>query len=897
MVTRTDSIINFLKAYALPDLAELYNYNMEVQVNVAQDGGDRIDGEYQGRQWLGWTDGIEQWKSFRIPYNANTEPSYEDKKMTFDLAKHAEGIGMTGWDWKNQVSRWVAFDFDAITGHSEKHGKKLTDAELKEIRDAVSNIPWVTVRQSTGGKGLHFYIKLNNVVTKNHNEHAALARSILAKLSAVTGFDFTSKVDVVGGNMWVWHRKMRGTQGLTLIKEGGTLHDIPSNWKDHLTVVSGRKKKIVPSFISDSQSNDIENLFDELCGQRPRVPLDDEHKALINYLDTCGASWWFDTDHHMLVCHTWDLLQAHAELSMRGVFKTIATGRDHGADHNVWMFPMRRGAWVVRRYTPGCQEVDTWEQDGNGWTTCYLNQEPDLRVAARCYGGVEREQGGFLFYDGKNAIDAALMLGVNLKVPTWAYGRSAELRKHKDGRLIIEFEHRPNDPGDGMEGWQIDRKKWKRIFSAKTSAPREQETGNYDDVIRHLITEAGEDFGWVIKGEDGWRFEPLAHVRIYLGSLGLNAKEVNAILGSSVARPWTLVNRPFQPEYIGDRNWNKNAAQFRFVPSETEKYNCPSWNSILNHIGSSLDNAVKNDGWCKINGIISGAEYLKCWLASMFKEPTEPLPYLFLYGNQKSGKSILHEALELLVTSGIDRAENALISQNGFNAEIENAILCIVEETDLNRNRIAYNRIKDWVTARKVSIHRKGSTPYSVINTTHWIQIDNSSTSCPVFPGDTRIVYIHVQDLDPIQMVPKKKLLVSLEKEAPDFLASILNLELPETNDRLNIPVITTSDKLMAEKANRSMLEIYIEDHCQYVPGEMVKFGELYDRFKEWLDPNQIDRWSKIRVGRELPQRHPKGRAHGDGQFYVGNLAFEHKDSTKPLLIVEGDYLEHQRNS
>jgi hypothetical protein len=102
---------------------------------------------------------------------------------------------------------------------------------------------------------------------------------------------------------------------------------------------------------------------------------------------------------------------------------------------------------------------------------------------------------------------------------------------------------------------------------------------------------------------------------------------------------------------------------------------------------------------------------------------------------------------------------------------------------------------------------------------------------------------------------------------------------------------------LMAEKANRSMLEIYIEDHCQYVPGEMVKFGELYDRFKEWLDPNQIDRWSKIRVGRELPQRHPKGRAHGDGQFYVGNLAFEHKDSTKPLLIVEGDYLEHQRNS
>jgi hypothetical protein len=158
MPTRTQAIKAFLTHSTHPDLAALYNANMECQVNVLQAGGQRVEGEYKGRSWLGWTDGINTWKPFRIPWNANTEPEYTDTAMKFDLVKYAEGIGMTGFDWKNRVSKWVGYDYDAIVGHSEKHTKKLTEEEFIELEKKVADVPWVSLRLSTSGKGRHLYV-------------------------------------------------------------------------------------------------------------------------------------------------------------------------------------------------------------------------------------------------------------------------------------------------------------------------------------------------------------------------------------------------------------------------------------------------------------------------------------------------------------------------------------------------------------------------------------------------------------------------------------------------------------------------------------------------------------------------------------------------------------------
>ena len=900
---RSEAIKNLLISRTHADLAALYNPDMEVQVNVGQDGGERIDGTYKGRTWHGWTDGKGQtWKSFRIPLNAKTKPEDNDSLLTFDLSEHAEGIGMTGWDWRNQVSRWVAYDFDDITDHSAKHAKKLTDNELQQIQEVVQNIPWITVRSSTGGKGLHLYVFLDPVIgTKNHTEHAAVARAILGTLAAITGFDFQTKVDTCGGNMWVWHRKMGGKlDGLALLKTGTTFDNVPSNWQDHVDVVSRRNRKVIPSFIGNTETAyDLDRMFEELTSQKSRVPLDDEHQKLNKFLNEISAVSWWDNDNWMLVTHTHYLKRAHEELGMRGIFQTNSPATDLNTQ-NCYCFPMRRGAWVVRRFTPGVAEAPTWDQDGTGWTRCFLNQEPDLQTAARAKGGMKTKTGAFVFQETEMAMKAAEMLGVRIEpaLPNWIMtSRSARLKEQKDGTLLFQIDQMPTDQNLTSAGWVKESKTWDRIFTIpRPGGQPEPEVGNYDDVIRKLTTETGDDYGWMIKREGKWGMEPRQHVLDALCALGMKANEARMVIGSGVLRPWRLVCRPFQPEILGDRDWNRNAPQMAFSPTMTDSLSYPTWLKILNHVGKSLDESVKNNNWAKANGILTGADYLQCWISSLFKEPLEPLPYLFLYGPQNSGKSILHEALTLLVTCGVVRADTALVNQSGFNAELENAVLAVVEETDLRKEKSAYNRIKDWVTSPHLPIHRKNRTPYSVPNTTHWIQCANHPQACPVLPGDSRITMMYVDAIDPANLIPKKDLIIQLKKEAPDFLAALLLIELPPSGDRLNVPVIETGEKRLAQDSNRTYLEIFLEEECYYIPGKYMKLADFHARFIEWIDPQEASMWTKIKIGRELPTRFPKGRVRKDNSVCIGNISFQspHPDDTplSPLRLV-GDYLEY----
>jgi hypothetical protein len=885
-VTRSEAIKNFLREKARSDLAALYSIDMEVQVNVAQDGGDRVEGDYKGKMWQGWTDGVTTWKPFRIPYKANSSPEYTDVKMSFDLATHAEGIGMTGWDWKNLCSRWVAFDFDAILGHSDKHRSTLTSEELEKIQSVATEIDWITVRKSTSGRGLHLYVFLDPVVpTENHTEHAALARAILGTLSAITGFNFDSKVDNCGGNMWVWHRKMVGTDGLTLIKQGTKLANVPAGWRDHVAVVTNKRRKTLPQNIGETSTG---KTIDELAGQQPKITLDDEHKRLINFLKDSNSFWWWDQDHHMLVTHTKILESAHESLCLKGFFKTNSRGSNTN-EQNCFAFPLRHGVWSVRRYTPGVQEHESWSQDGSGWTRSYLNKEPDLNSAARAFNGLEDPSGGFVFRETEVAVKALQTMGIIANVDTAYLGREAIVKTHKDGRVVLSVEKKETDTAESMKGWLPKKGKWVKLFQMPITDPLEPEVGNYDDIVRHLITHQHEDHGWVIKSDEVWQDEPLTHVRVALGSMGLDGKEITAVLGNAILKSWKLVNKPFQPEYPGDREWNRGAAQFKFVPTLDDDLQYPTWLKILHHCGKGLDRAVKNHPWCRANNILTGADYLKCWVASLFKEPLEPLPYLFFYSvEQNTGKSIFHEALSLLVTSGYKRADAAITSTGSFNAELEGALICVIEETDLNKDKTAYNRIKDWVTSKDILIHRKGETPYHSPNTTHWIQCANDHMAVPMFAGDTRITVCHVEPLDPLEMIPKKKLLPMLEKEAPHFLAAVLRLEIPESPDRLNIPVVATQDKELIQKINQNALERFLEEVCEPVSGQMVKFSEFYDRFIAWIDNNEAQYWSKIRVGRELPPQYPKARIPLDGQFWVGNIWWKNQPapSSKPKLII-----------
>ncbi len=892
---KSQAIAAFLKARTHPDLAELYSLDMEVQVNVIKADGKKVDlGQFKGKARSAYTNGILTWKPIRIPYNANTEPEFTDSDQKYPLELYAEGIGMTGWDWKARVSRWVAFDFDAILGHSDAHSKKLTDSQLAEITAVVQNVPFVTLRKSTSGKGLHLYVFLKPVATANHNEHAALARAILAMLSGLTGYDFSSKVDICGGNMWVWHQKMYRdyskldrNDGLELIKQGIMLEHIPDNWRDHINVVSKKTRRTVPQFVYSLPEDHPDRLFQELTGQRSHTSLDTTHRALIEYLAKNNCAWWWDTDNHMLVTHTYHLLEAHKELHLCGPYNTLAQGTERGADHNCFMFPLLGGAWTVRRFSQGVKEADSWEQDGKKWTRCFYNREPDLQTMARLHSGIEHQKGGYIFRKSTEALQVLRGLGIQLELPETVRDRPCHLiYKKRECKVVVTIDSVAFDNAEVMKEWHLDRKKWTRIFNTKLpeNVDMSEVEGQFDNFIRHISTN-NLDSGWLLKRETGWSEEPLTNITLVLKSMAYDQGAINQILGGSVMRAWNVVNKPFQPEYTGNREWNRDAAQFAIAPSlDLDKLNYPNWTKVLEHCGTGLDEGMKTNAWCIENGITKGSEFLMLWIASMFKYPTSPTTYLAFWGPQDSGKSIFHEAIsQILITKGAMNANNALQNQSNFNRELLNSVLCYVEEIDLNADKQAYNKIKDWVTSPFIQIHEKGQTPYMVRNCTHWVSASNQQEYVPVFDGDTRITMIRVPPLS--NVIPKPELMAMLTKEAPDFLAEIMALEIPRSDSRLLIPTIETETKERAMAKNRDPLEEFIQEEMFEIPGAAISADDFHVKMQFWLDPRDRGKWSKNMIGRKLPERIPRGRLGSNQLQHYGNLT-DNKDAIPGARLI-----------
>jgi phage/plasmid-associated DNA primase len=366
------------------------------------------------------------------------------------------------------------------------------------------------------------------------------------------------------------------------------------------------------------------------------------------------------------------------------------------------------------------------------------------------------------------------------------------------------------------------------------------------------------------------------------------------IIGGAAKRSWKLVNMPFQPEYPGNRQWNLGAAQYTYKPVDLKddaQPHHPHWDMILKHCGQDLDGALKDLEWAQNASIRSGADYLLHWAACMLREPYEKLPYLFFWGDQNSGKSIYHEALALLMTSGVAAADRALTNANDFNGELANAVLAVVEEKDISLSPGAYNKLKDWVTSPKLWVRKMRTDAYSQVNTLHFVQTANGREACTIKMGDTRITMFFVPLLMPGQEIPKTILVERLKAEAPHFMRTVMDLQLPPMFGRLRLPVVNTDNKARAEQSAQSPLETFIAERCFEVSGEMILFTEFFETFQAWMKEEDIEdrgQWSgRTKVARALPHKFPYGVRHSN-QRYVGNLSWENKKpepDAQPLVV------------
>lgn len=891
----TDAIEAFLKSVPInfaEDLTSRFSAEMECQVMVDPADGEPVyqDGKLIRNTWSISPPDMPTYNfhHLRIPKNSMSDPYYNDPTCSFPLTRHVECIGMTGWNWKQRKSMWVAFDFDAITGHAQ--GVGIDDASLEQVKKVATKIPWVQVRRSTGGAGLHLYVFFdpeNAPSTSNHNVHAALARAVLGMMERETGFDFRGNMDVLGGNMWVWHRKIKDDNlGLQIIKDYEDFcPPLPSNWMDNLDVVTGNGTKVRFRGISEKDYD----AFDSQSSSRMKVELDDTHKLIEERIHQLGYSIIWVPDHHCWQTHTHAFKKLMEEYpgEYQGIYQTLSEGNDPGQP-NCFAFPLLQGGLRITRFGRGAREAETWTQDGTDWTWTYFNRMPSLMSAASVHGGVEDPDGkGFVFTDLNDVRAVVETLGDELKLDQdWIniFGneeRKITLRPNKQNQLVLEMEKFKDDKTP--KGWLVKGRKFIALAkNARTEPARDEEEINYDDRVRALVDVNNEFSQWVVRNDDAeWVGHNKDNTRSAL-RIWADPSDIETILGRLVIKNWKLVNVPFQPEYLGNRRWNRHAPQFAVSPGESGQ-ETPYWDRVLDHCGQDLDSILRDNKWCREAGINTGADYLRHWIAFMFRDPYCKLPYLFFYGPQNSGKSIFHEAIGLLTTRGIAYADEALKNNSGFNGELAGAVLCVVEETNLSPSatggRQAYDRMKAWVTGEDILIHAKYQQPYQLKNTTHWVQMANDRTYVPIFPGDTRVNMLYVPMIDGVE-IPKDTLLSRLKDEAPNFLRSILDLKLPSPPGRMRLPVLETESKRQAEQSANSLLFKFIDEKCFEIQGAHVKLKDVYEAFMEWCPEDVKHEWTYNRVIDEFRQRDtiPFGR-YENNVTCLGNLSLTPRES------------------
>lgn len=879
----------------------MYSPSMEVQVKVRSSNGKPVEGKRN--TWV--RDGQEFW-NIRCPKGAMSEPTWRDYELNWSLSEHAEAVGMTGWDWENRCSRWVCFDFDAITGHAPGIG--VSDDQLMAIREAAWDVPYVQVRKSTRGGGFHFYVFFSvfsygqwiddGIPCENHTLHAALARTVLAKLSMEANFNFAGAIDACGGNMWVWHRDAcLHNEGLALIKDNTSIltqDDLPPNWRDHVDVVTRKRAKIKLAGVPDSQAEE----FDALASGRNNVALDDNHNLLIQRIHELGYTAVWVPEFNLLQTHTCgfkDVFERYRE-EYSGFYETSSEASDPG-EANCFAFPLSNGGWKVTRFSKGVREHETWDQDGTNWTSCYFNTRPDLESASLALGGSEISGGkGFHFDNLKKARDVVQALGGYIDLPDTWDNRECQLDKNKsNGRLIVRVKKVPEE-AKPQNGWIEKGKWWEKVFKITTDSSEVtmNEYPEFDSYVRALVTPGGEHAGWAVKrtDKDTWDIQPLVNVKLVLQGAPYNVSkaEADVILGGTINRRWDLVTLPFKPEFPGNRQWNFKAPQYAFQPSDLDSdaipYH-PHWDKILDHVGRDLDESLCTDAWALRHGIMTGRQYLQLWIASMLREPFDPLPYLFLWGPENSGKSILHEAIGRLMTGGVASADRALTTSSEFNGELANAVLGVIEETDVSKaGERARNRMKDWVTSENIAIRRMRTDAYLQRNTLHFIQCSNSSDACLVTHGDTRTVVLYVPEIE--AEIPKEVLKRNIEDEASDFMYTLMNLDIPPSEGRLRIPPVSTGSKEDMEQSTMSALDLFLLEHTYHVNGCTIKYSEFVERFLGQLPIEEIGLWNNRSVSRKLPRKYPTGKYGGDGATHIGNISWTPGSHGDELVSFRG---------
>lgn len=355
-----------------------------------------------------------------------------------------------------------------------------------------------------------------------------------------------------------------------------------------------------------------------------------------------------------------------------------------------------------------------------------------------------------------------------------------------------------------------------------------------------------------------WRKYPVARIETRLRSQ-VSSEHAQHMTSLAETYPFTENSRPL---FDGDR-WCfttrtlYTGLELKCKPLKGGTYS--TWLRLYSRAFADLDEPLKSDPWAQSNKIKNGGKYGFLWFASIVQHPELRLPYLFWCSKQNAGKSIIHES----VNAYLFDCSNADLHLSGekFNAHLADSPLCYIEETDLSKAKGASQKIRQLVTAGRLSKRAMYSDQVEVDSYLHFIQDSNKPDALPLPWGDTRAVCLGVDplkkagteanaqlaaDMAAIEgnksltdeqkckqgaariakvpadtMIPRSILDRQLEREAPYLLFALRDAELPTIIDRLALPAIETEFKRQIMLADVPDIVVEIVDWAlqQKAPG------------------------------------------------------------------------------
>ena len=465
--------------------------------------------------------------------------------------------------------------------------------------------------------------------------------------------------------------------------------------------------------------------------------------------------------------HTAGLKQVHESLELKGHFET-KTERGRPGKQNCYVFLRPRGVLFVVRFKTQ-DECASWGTTEKGERCCYYNSPLDLRTACEIVGGIWKGSKGATCPDYATAKRFAGLFGYDL--PSLTNDRPVNFHHENAHTIVAETEQ---VKGEIVKGWGIDYRKLMLTFETE---PAPEAQNNYDSVARHVVTTERENAGYLMRTDGGvWNWEPKDTVKELLAAkYNLNDKELTRAISTVAANPYTLVNEPFQPEFLAGRKWNKFGAQLAVAPdlretSSTLRHDLGAQRARTRRCGQGgplVPDAQHQDR----QGI--PAALVRVDDAAPRSTPADAL-LLLARARQRQVQS--PSALGLLFNSGYLEGTRMLNEQ--FNKAMAGAVLVYLDEEKVADR--AAQKVKQYIEFGTIPIRMMRTDTFHFPNTSHWIACYNYTDGVPVEDGDERIIMIHVPLLyDDEKLKWDEEMKPRLQDEKSDFLGTLMTTDLP----------------------------------------------------------------------------------------------------------------------